>query len=385
MAQRVGIVAVAQTKYEGSKPGLRMAELAHQPVKEVLQQTGLKFTEDGSGIDFSICATDDFWDAMTLSDTPIGDVIGAHHRSAEKVSQDGAQAAIYATIAILSGHYDTVLLVAHCKESQPSSRNLITNCAFCPVCTRALGVDYLSAAALQAKRYMYKYGITREQCAKVSVKSYKNAKNNPYAQNAMDITVEDVLGSKMLAYPISVFDAYPVSDGACAMILATEEKAKKLTDKPVWVKGVGNCYDCHHLGDRDLADCDSLEMATKRAYKMAGIKNPLREIDIVEISGQYTYQELLWSEGLGFCNKGEGGKLVDSGITEMGGKLPINPSGGVLPGNPIIVAGLTRVVECVLQLKGEAGGRQVAKAKTALAHGTSGPCGQLHSVLILGT
>jgi len=113
MAQRVGIVAVAQTKYEESKLGLRLEELAYQPVKEVLEQTGLKYTEDGTGIDFSICATDDFWDASTLSDTVIGDVIGGHYRAAEKVSQDGDQAALYGTVAILSGHYDIVLVVAH--------------------------------------------------------------------------------------------------------------------------------------------------------------------------------------------------------------------------------------------------------------------------------
>jgi acetyl-CoA C-acetyltransferase len=384
MAERVGIVAVAQTKYEASKPDLRMAELVYGPVKEILDKTGLKWTEDGTGIDFSICATDDFWDAMTISDTPIGDVIGSHQRSTEKVSSDGAQAAIYSAIAILSGHYDCVMVVAHCKESQPASRALITSTAFCPVCTRILGIDYLSAAALQAKRYMYKYGITREQCAEVVVKNRGNAKKNPYAQAPMDLTVEDVLGARMLADPIGALDAYPVTDGACAMLVAKEERAKKLTDKPVWVMGVGNCYDGHHLGDRDLADCDALELAAQRAYKMAGIRNPRRQIDVAEISEYYSYQELLWSEGLGFCGRGEGGKLIDSGATRMKGRLPINPSGGVLSGNPTIVAGLTRVVECFLQLRGEAGERQVAGAKTALAHGTTGPCGQLHSVLILG-
>ena len=116
---------------------------------------------------------------------------------------------------------------------------------------------------------------------------------------------------------------------------------------------------------------------------MAGITNPLREIDVAEICEQYSYQELLWTEGLGFCGGGDGGKLVDAGVTSMGGELPVNPSGGMLSGNPTMVAGMTRVTEATLQLRGEAGGRQIPGAKTALAHGFTGACGQHHCVLVL--
>jgi acetyl-CoA C-acetyltransferase len=168
------------------------------------------------------------------------------------------------------------------------------------------------------------------------------------------------------------------------MILAPEAKAKKLTKKPVWILGASNCYEIHYLGDRDLADCDALVKAAKKAYSMAGIKNPLKEINIAEISEEYTYQELLWLEGLGFCGRGEGGKLIDRGVTKMGGKLPVNPSGGVLSGNPVGVAGMTRVAEAVLQLRGEAGDRQVKGARIALAHGITGICGQHQGVMILG-
>jgi acetyl-CoA C-acetyltransferase len=217
------------------------------------------------------------------------------------------------------------------------------------------------------------------------VRNRANAKNNPYAQEPLDITVADVLNSQMLASPISVLDSKPkVSDGACALILTTEEKARKITDKPVWVQGIGNCYDLHYLCDRDLADCDALGLAAKRAYTMAGIRDPLSEIDVAEISEEYSYQELLWSEGLGFCGQGDGGKFVDKGFGEMSGKLPINPSGGILAGNPLGVAGAARVVETVTQLRGEAGARQVAGARTGLAHGYTGACGQSHCVLVLG-
>jgi acetyl-CoA C-acetyltransferase len=383
MTERVGIVAVAQTKYTASRRDVNQVELAHEAVKQVLEETGLKFTEDGTGIDTSVVATDDFWDARTLSDVPYGDILASHMRDATKVAQDGAQAVLYAAATILSRHDDIIILLGICKESQSLSRNILTNCGFDPIYMRKLGIDYLSAVALQAQRYMYKYGITREQCAKVVVKNRKNAKNNPFAQAPMDLTLDDVLNSEMLASPISVLDYYPVSDGACAMILATEEKAKKITDKPVWITGLGNARDAHNLGDRDLADCDSLVVAAQKAYKMTGITNPLKEIDVIELSEQASYQELLWSEGLGLCGRGEGGKLIDSGVTHMGGRLPINPSGGLLSGVPVLVAGLSRVAEAVLQLRGEAGARQVDGAKMALAHGVDGPCGQLHCVVIL--
>jgi acetyl-CoA C-acetyltransferase len=116
---------------------------------------------------------------------------------------------------------------------------------------------------------------------------------------------------------------------------------------------------------------------------MAGIKNPIRDIDVAEISEEYSYQELLWSEGLGFCGRGEGGKFIEKGFDRRSGQLPINPSGGILAGNPMGVAGGARAVEAVTQLRGEAGARQIKGAKTALAHGFTGACGQSHCVLIL--
>ena len=384
MTEKVGIVGVAQTKYEESKPGLRETELVYEVVEKVLQETGLTYAEDGTGIDAAVTCCHDHWDGVTISSWPLADVVGGHNRPEEKVAGDGALAAYYAFIQILSGHFDIILVTAHVKESQ-TVKNAIDNCAFEPIYQRMLGLDFLSAAAMQANRYMNRCGITPEQCAKVVVKSRKNAQNNPYAQAPMDLSLKEVLDSRMLAYPLRLLDAKPVSDGACAIILAREEKAKRITDKPVWIKGIGSCYDAHYLGDRDLADCHSLVLAAERAYSMAGIENPRQEIDVAEIGAEYSYQELLWTEGLGFCSQGEGGRLIDAGVTEMGGELPVNPSGGALSGNPTNAVGLIRVAEATLQLQGRAGARQVPGAKTALAHAANGPCGQAHCVLVLGT
>jgi acetyl-CoA C-acetyltransferase len=381
VSDRVAIAGLAQTKFEEQKPAQGFSELAYEVVEKVLAQTGLTIEAD---IDSTVTASQDFWDGRTISDIPIGDVAGGHLRPEEKVAMDSAQAVYYATIQILSGHYDVVLVVTHCKESQ-ACRSVIENAAFDPLYQRIIGFDFLAAAALQARRYMYKYGITEAQCAKVAVKNLKNAQKNPHAQRSMDLRVEQVLNSPLVASPIHQLETKPQSDGACAVILAGEEKARQITDKPVWVRGLGSCYDGYYLGDRDLADCQSLILAAQRAYKMAGIKNPLREVHVAEVSEEYAHQELLWYEGLGFCDRGEGGKLIDRGVTEMGGKLPVNPSGGILAGNPTTVAGMVRVAEAALQLRGEAGERQVPNARTAIAHGQSGYCGQHHCVLILGS
>jgi acetyl-CoA C-acetyltransferase len=180
-----------------------------------------------------------------------------------------------------------------------------------------------------------------------------------------------------------LLDCCPVSDGAAAIIIAQEDVVAKCKSKPVWVKGVAHCCEDYFLGDRDLANPVALREAAKRAYAMAGIKNPLDEINVAEVSEPFSYMEPLWMEGLGFCNPGEGWKMIDNGVTTMSGKLPVNPSGGAISANPVLVVGLARVIEAALQIRGEAGARQVKNANTALAHGFNGPCGQSHCVWIV--
>lgn len=387
MLDRVAIVAAAQTKFEKNKSASWQGDLAYEPIEKVLEQTGLTYQDrvkDGFGIDRVLTTGEDHFVGRTCNPFWTHHYLGAYRLSHDNVSADGAFAVYHAVIDILSGHYETVLVVSPAKESE-TSRPHIENCYFDHIFLQPLGLDYLLASALQAQRYMDRYGISREQCAMAAVRNRANAKNNPYAQEPLDISVQDVLDSEMLASPISVLDSKPlVSDGACALILTTEERAKKITDKPVWVTGIGNCYDAHYLGDRDLAGCDSLVTAAKRAYAMAGISDPVREMDVAEISEEHSYQELLWTEGLGFCGPGGGAGLMEAGVSQMSGALPINPSGGVLAGNPLGVAGAARVVEVVTQLRAEAGERQVEGARVGLAHGFTGACGQSHCVLILG-
>jgi acetyl-CoA C-acetyltransferase len=219
--------------------------------------------------------------------------------------------------------------------------------------------------------------------AMVSVKNHGNAKHNPNAQLPMDITVEDVLNSEMIADPLHKLDCSPVSDGFCAIIIANEAKANKFRKKPVWIKGVSFCSDHYFMGDRDISVARSLSGAAEKAYAMAGIGKPSEEIDVAELYDAFTYQELMWIEGLRLCEDGKAGRLLEEGVFDIGGRLPVNPSGGLLSGHPVIAAGLIRIAEAVRQLRGEAGDYQVENARRAVAQGLNGLCGQSHCVWIL--
>jgi len=378
VANRVAICAVAQTKFEPGKKDQRFQGMLWEVIKSVREQTGLDFSEHG--IQGAITVSDDVFDARTISDGGITDVVGAHYGSEEKVAADGAQGVYYAAATILSGHHEVVLLTGHCKESQAISRNMVTHLAFDPFFTRPVGLDYLSAAALQARAYMDRSGITETQLADLVVRARQWAAKNPAAQETTPLTREEVMAAPMAADPIRGSFMYPVSDGAIAMILATEKRAAEFTDKPVWITGLGNCYDGFFLGERDLSGNFALERAAQRAYAMAKIADPKTAFDLVEISDQYAHQLPQYAEGLGVCPPSGGNQWLSDGGPD---RQNVNRSGGMITGNPLMLGGMARVAEAVLQLRGEAGARQVAGAKRAVAQGATGPAGQCQTVVIV--
>ena len=383
MARRVGICAVAQTTYERDKWHQRFQGMALDVLEALRQQVDIKFSrhrKEVRGIDMSISVSDDVFDARTISNNAMTDVLGAHFGCEEKVAQEGIQALYYGLAAIQSGHNDMVLVMGHCKESQCASRNMVSHVAFDPFFTRPVGLDFCAAAGLQAQAYAAKSGITDEQLAKVVARSRKYATRNPYTPGLEELTAEAVLASDMLADPIRALHARPVSDGAVGMVLAAEDIALKISDKPIWITGVGNSMDHFFLGDRDLASNRSLKEAAARTYKRAGITDPKTAFDVIEVSDQYAYQLPMWVEGLGMVDEGKAGQWIDDDGPD---KLHVNMSGGMLAGNPLILGGLVRAAEAVFQLRGEAGKNQVENAKTALAHGVMGPAGQFHSVITL--
>jgi acetyl-CoA C-acetyltransferase len=379
----IAIVGAAQTPFHRRRDDANFAELVYEVTCGALDDAGL----DIDAIDNFITVSNDFWDGRTISSMAIQDACGSSYQGGRNVSTvegDGTFGLLYGMMRILSGAYSTTLVVVHCKGSEGNMR-LITNGMFDYIYTRPLGLEATGSAAMQARRYMDCYGLTEEDFAHVSVKNRGNAMRNPNAHLAAELTVDEVMASTPVATPLKLHDLSPISDGAAAVILAHRNVAAKLGRKPVWIKGVGHCSEAHFLGDRDLAEAPSLRDAARRAYSMAGIENPFAEIDVVELYDAYSYMEPLWLEELGFCSRGKGGELTRLGATAFDGPVPVNPSGGVLSAHAVLVAGMARVIEAALQVRGEAGERQVeGPVELALAHGINGPCGQSHCVIILG-
>ena len=273
---------------------------------------------------------------------------------------------------VASGLFDTCMVVAEEKMSplHPHPQYAFWS-IFDHTLERPLGVNLLWIFSLEMRRYMHAHNVKEEDIALVSVKNKRNALDHPCAQLGARITVEDVMKSEPICSPVKRLDVSPPSDGAAAAILVSEEVARKYTDDPVWIDGVGWNVDTQYWTNRDLYYPRYVEEAARMAYKMAKIDNPRKEIDFAEVYDPFDYKELHHLEGVLLAKKGEAPKMTKDGITQRDGDLPVNPSGGLLGvGNPIAAAGMMKICELFWQLRGEAGKRQVKKeVTTGLAQG----------------
>lgn len=379
MEKEVAIVGYAQTRYETDSDASREM-LVLEVAEGALRSAGI--TRDD--IDTVITANNDYLDGRTISNMRLVEPAGAWLKDESKVEMDGAYAVLYALMRILSGDHEVALVIGVGQASVYATYapGIMT---LDPTFDRELGLlNEVSAAALQARAYMHSYGITEKQIAGVAVKNMRNAALNPLALRRMpDLTAEEVLASRLLYSPVRELSAFPPSDGACGVVLASADKVPGITDNPAWIRGVGFSHDSY-LTERPLKRMEALRLAAESAYAMAGVTDPMQEIDLAEIQENFAHEELMAYEALGFCDEGKGGKLLQSGVTRLDGKLPVNPSGGALSANAACAAGLARIVEAVMQVRGEAGERQVKGAATALAHGQTGLCAQENMVLIMG-
>ena len=230
------------------------------------------------------------------------------------------------------------------------------------------GATFPGIYAMIATRHMYDYGTTREQLAQVAVKNHANGALNPNAQFKRAMNLERILKAPMVAYPLGMLDCSPVSDGAAAIILCAEEKAKDYSDNPVKIIGSGQASDTLALHARkDICTFESTVHAAKSAYTQAKIKP--NDIDVAEVHDVFTIAEILAIEDLGFVKKGEGGKAIDNKITTLDGKLPVNTSGGLkAKGHPVGATGVAQIAEIVMQLRGNADQRQIKDARIGLTH-----------------
>ena len=238
------------------------------------------------------------------------------------------------------------------------------------------GITFPGLYALMARAHMQKYGTSRKQLAQVAVKNHFHGSMNPLAQYPQKITLEEVLDSVMVADPLRILDCSPITDGAAAVILAPLDLAKKISQKPiVKIIGSGHSTDTIALHSRnDLTEIKSTERAAKIAYDMAG-KRP-EEINLAEVHDCFTIAEICVIEALGFVEKGKGGPETEHGLTTLGGKIPVNTSGGLKSkGHPVGATGVAQTIEITKQLRGDAGERQVKNAKVGLTQNMGGSGG----------
>lgn len=376
---RVAIVGYAQSHHQENVRKTR-EDMVFEVVSNAFRNAGIL----RESLDTVISASSDFLDGRTISNVFLSMANGAFLKDESKVEEDGTFALYYAMTRILSGTHDVALVSAHTQTStfNPHQVSFYT---LDPLFDRQIGVlNDVAMAGIQARMYMDAYDVSEEQVAMVSVKNLRNAANNPNAHRRMpDVTLEEVLSSRPYYDPIRELNMSPRSDGACAVVIASEQMAWEITDSPVWIQGVGCCQDAY-LRDRDLLRLDSLKTAAQKAYGMAGITDPYTEIDVAEVSEKFAHEELMIYEALGLCREGKGKVFIEEGTTEAYGEMPVNPSGGALAADPVCATGLARVIEAAKQVGEDAGDLQIPGVQTALAHGQFGTCAQKNMVFVLG-
>jgi acetyl-CoA acetyltransferase len=295
-------------------------------------------------------------------------MVGMPINNMENACSSGSSAMREAWLGIASGLYDAAIAVGSEKLTAlgggvlPMEREDIE---------ANEGMVMPALYAMRARRYMEDFGAKPEHFAKVVVKSRKCASKNPYAQFTKETTVEEVLNSRMIADPLTLFQCCPTGDGAAAVVLCSRDKAQKYKTRPIWIKGSVLVSGRFINGFRDMTTPEITVRGSKLAYEMAGVAP--KDVDLAEVHDAFSIAELLYYEALGFCQHGEAIRLIDEGATDINGRIPVNPSGGLLSkGHPVGTTGLAQVSEVVWQLRGEAAGRQVKDPKIGLTHCTGG-------------
>lgn len=369
---RTAVVATGQSDH-GRRFDASMGEIAREAIDRCLGSRGLTFDD----IDAVVAGNMEMFEGIYLVDQYLVGALGALGKPLYKLNTGGtvgASAALACYHLVASGRHKRVLGVGFQKQTEGSAQSAITTVGD-PVWERAVMAGAIGNFATMASTYIAESGVTPEQAAKVAVKARRNACLNPHAHLKLpNITVEEVLESEMLAYPIHRLDFCPSSDGACAIVMAAESVAADHAEHPAWVHAVATSHDQQYMGDspKRLAVMRSLQAATKKAYKLAGVTDPRHDFDVAELYEPASYAELAWYENVGFCPMGGGGELIDSGVTLIDGDLPVNPSGGVLSTNPVGATAMIRVAEAADQVMGEAGEHQIPGVRRALATGYGG-------------
>ena len=386
--RKVAVVGVGQTKFSGAQSRTN-TELFTEAAEEALQGAGIKPGAVQALLVGNVLS--DFEEGQQIAHTYIAENLGLSRIPAN--TYDGACAsssvAIHdAFIWVASGMFD-IVLVGGMERAASMGTRLATQ-TYAMYTDRFYdfpsGITFPGVFALLANLYAHKYGIEmaklKEQMALVSVKAHKYGLLNPKAHLRREMTVEKVLRSPMVSQPLQVYDCCPFSDGASAIVVASEEAAKKLTDRPVFITGVGQASAGTLASQQQyLPHLIAREVAVKKAYSMAGVSPS--DIDVCELHDSFSISEILAIESLGFFDRGTGGEATARGDTMIGGKIAVNPSGGLkAKGHPVGATGAAQIYEIYRQLRGECGETQVEGARIVLAY-AMGASGNIHCNMIL--
>ena len=381
---RVAIVGMGTTKFRARWVEKTYFELAFEAAKMAIEDAGI----EKERIDCAVYGIyNDFFQRQYQPDAFVHDYLGLGLKPAVRVNTGGATGGSalrigYAEIA--SGLYDICLVlgVEKCNDCFNYEMGITT-----PEVLKAIlytadmtydnpaGRTAASGFALAVVAHRERYGNpTEEQMAKVSVKNHFNATKNPIAQSPQILTVDEVLKSRKIVEPFKFYDNCLYTEGSSAVILASEKVAREISKKPVWISGVGASTDYVMPGNRpNIYTFESSRLAAKKAYKMAGIRNPLKELDLAELHDAFTGTEIMAYEDCFFCEEGQGGRLIDEGTVMPEGELPVNLSGGLIGcGHAVGATGIMQTYEVALHLREEAGERQRKNARLGLVQSIGG-------------
>ncbi len=371
---RVAIVGIGHSRF-GKRTDVNVAELAFESIKEAVDDAGI----DKKDIKNVVVGSAGGWYEESLPAVIVNEYAGLKGVGTMRVEAacaSGSAAVKGAYNSIISGEGDVALAVGVEKMTEIdtlTSVELIGRAGSYMWEFENYGMTFPAYYALYAVSHMNKFGTTEEDMARVAVKAHHYGAMNPLAQFQKEVTLEKVLGSQVVAWPLKLYDACPLTDGSASVVLAKEAVAKKLTDTPIWIKGVGYSSDSANLSKRsDYIGLEASVEAAKRAYQMAKI-GPER-VDVATCHDCFTIAEIMAYEDLGFCQKGAGAQLIRDGQTQVGGRIPVNLDGGLkAKGHPIGATGVSMMVEISKQLRGEAGSRQAPiKNGIGLVHNVGG-------------
>lgn len=371
---RVAVVGIGHSKF-GRRSDVTIGELAFESIRDAINDAGVDRKDIGNVVLGSMGG----WYEESLPAVIVNEYAGlssAGTMRVEAACASGSAAVKAASNSIMSGETDVAMAVGVEKMSEvdnSTSIELIGRAGSYMWEFENYGITFPAYYALHAVAHMNKFGTTEEDMARVAVKAHHYGALNPLAQFQKEITLEKALGSPVIAWPLKLYDACPLTDGSAAVVLASEDVAKKLTDTPIWIKGVGYSSDSANLSRRSsYVGLEATVRAAAAAYRAAKITPD--DVDVSTCHDCFTIAELMAYEDLGFCKKGEAGKFVREGQTMIGGKIPVNVDGGLkAKGHPIGATGVSMTVEITKQLRQEAGRHQAPiKKGYGLVHNVGG-------------